>query len=126
MIILPLILDILFYNYTNYATCFFLLIFLNKDLTLFQIILVCIIMDLLVIHTNGLFSLVLLIIYILSKKLKGANLGFLPLFSKYIIISLSYLFLTFLIFRISNFYIIGMLFNFIIIIFGAIVHFFLI
>ena len=127
MTIFPLILDIIFYNYTNYATCFFLLIFLRKDLTFFNIFLLGLIWDILILHTWGLFTLILIIIYILSRRIKGINLNPLRYIFRYLLISLGYFILSFIIFNIDfSIYFYGLLFNVAIIIFSTMIyHFFI-
>ncbi len=67
-----LILDLFFYTYTTFPTCFFLIYFFNRHISFFEILFTGLLWDIFVIHTMGIFSLILLIFYYIRKIYKGA------------------------------------------------------
>lgn len=66
-----LFLDFIFYNYTQIKSCFFLLIFLEKKNNPFLYnFLIIVLYDFLALHTNGIFILIIFLIYLINKKVK--------------------------------------------------------
>lgn len=112
MIIFWLLLDLLFYNYTTVSTCFFLLILFEKNLSIFEMILIGLIWDFFILKTYYIFTILLICLYFLSKRLKGLNLSKIRKIIKLLILSLLFLFF----FGNFELYIIGYILNFIIII----------
>lgn len=114
MIIVWFLLDLFFYNYTLISTCFFLLAFFDKNLSLFYLIIIGVIWDFFVLHTHGIFTLMLCIFYFFNKKIKGLNLSKNRIFFKFFIFSFVFLIVSLMFFGNIKLYLVGVLLNFII------------
>lgn len=95
--ILPfLLLDLFFYNYTSFASCFFLLSFLRGKTSILSIMFWGFLWDFFFLHTKGLFVILLLVLWVFRKNIKGINKPFHLLLSYFLVtiifLSFSYIF----------------------------------
>jgi hypothetical protein len=110
MILLYLILDICFWNFTSIKTTLFLIPIIKKD-KIFFIILFGLIIDFIISNTYGLFSFILVILIILNKKIKLDYQNIYLYFIRFILIEIAYLILIYLIFKNIGINIIGFIIN---------------
>lgn len=109
MIFFLLLIDLFFYNYTSIATYSFLLIFFYKKRSLLYILLSGLIWDFLLLHTNGYFTLLLFLLFVINKKLKAVDQ--ISLLIKFIVIHLVYYLFVWLVFHQTASYLFGVIFN---------------
>ena len=109
MIIL-LLLDLFFYNYTSFASCFFLLTFFKPQQSLLTILFFGFIWDFYFLHTNGLFILLLLILNTFRKKIKGITKT-INLFLAYLGLATIFLFYNYLLFSNFKIFFLGIILN---------------
>jgi hypothetical protein len=98
MIILWLILDICFYNFTKIKTSL-IIISLIKPEKITLLLLVGLFIDFCLSHTYGLFTLILLLLYLFNKKIKIDKQNIFSYFLCFLIMEFLYLLLVYLIFR---------------------------
>ena len=115
MILLTLLLDLMFYNYTSISTYFFLLSFLNTKKAIVSFLFWGLVWDIFILHTNGYFLLLFVLLYFVSSKIKSIDNQKIV---KIIIIHLIYFGFIWLFFHSLNNVFIGIIFNFLIILLG--------
>ena len=120
MIIFLFFLDLFFYNYTSFSTCFFLLTFFKRKISLISLSIIGILFDFFIIHTYGIFSVMLLYFYYIMRVIKGSISDLKIFLLRFLIMSLSFIFFSLIIFNSNNLYLYGLFFNFIILLFCVI------
>lgn len=111
MILLVLLTDLFFNNYTSISTCLFLLAFFYKKQSLICFLLYGLVWDFFILHTSGFFVLLIFVLYFFSRVMKGKWLNKKNLLYQFILIHLSYFLFKLLIFHSINGFFIGTLIN---------------
>lgn len=105
--ILLLLIDLFFYNYTKISTCFFLLFFLEKRKSTFFLFVIGLLWDFFVLHTKGLFILLLILLYFVTFFIKCGNKKII----KFFVITICFLIYSFILWGNFKIYFIGVLLN---------------
>lgn len=113
MILALLLLDVFFYNYTSISTCFFLLIFLKKGNSIFFLVLFGLLFDFFILHTYGIFTILLLALYYFNNKMKGTFISSKNQIVHFFLLTFFFLVITYFCFHNCTVYFFGILLNFI-------------
>ena len=85
-----LLLDLFFYNYTTYNTCFFLLPFFRHQLSFWNLFFIGCMWDFFVIHSHGFFLCLLLFLFLIHKTIKGSQVSVFNFLVKSFLLFFSY------------------------------------
>lgn len=118
MILLTLLTDLFFYNYTSISTCLFLLSFFYKKQSLICFLICGLIWDFFILHTFGLFFLLIFVLCFFSKAMKGRYLNKKNLISQFTVIHLLYFLFKLLVFHNINGFFIGTIINLVLLVFS--------
>lgn len=118
MIFLLLFIDVFFYTYTSWSTCFFLLFFLSRKKSLFFFLVWISLWDIFLLHTRGFFLILCVLLFFLSYFFKG-GLSCQNIFVRFFLLSFFFLFLLFLTNHLWTIYIGGICLDFLFLFFGA-------
>ncbi len=115
MILVYLFLDVFFYNYTSFASCFFLLSYFLSSNRFFEILLLGGLFDLFILHTSGLFLLLLLLLFFVRNTIKDIH-KWTHFLIAYFFLAGIFLLYSWIVFHTHIFYLFGLFLNLLILI----------
>ncbi len=118
MILVYLFLDLFFYNYTSFASCFFLLALFNKQ-PFYYIFFISIIFDIFFWHTSFIYPLLISILYLIVKIIKGTYQSTYSLLRTYLLLSGVFLIFSACFYQEWLIYLPGLILNLFILLIGA-------
>lgn len=118
MILITLLLDLFFYNYTSISTCLFLLSFFYKKQSLICFFLCGLIWDFFVLRTSGFFILLVIILYFLLNSMKGLTLNKKNLVACFLVVHILYFLFKLLVFHNVKGFFVGTTINLLLLILG--------